>query len=153
MTMEQNVLKLTEILSKLKERYRQADNLMVMTKDMEKAVSMNDLESLEIVLNMRQKTMEQIDQLNREITETAEGLSKPVKKRVKQLLRQVGDPKRLDDPLETEIFEMNQSTARLIQKVIDLDEAVNKRFQREGAEARKEESQPGQPGGKFEAKG
>jgi len=104
------------------------ENLMSLTKEMEKVISVNDLESLSMVLNMRQEAMDRVDKINKEIDKTVSSLEPPYRDKIKQLLHQTGQPVQLDNPLETNIFDTNKITLQLLKKIVDLDQAVNDRI-------------------------
>ena len=103
------------------------DALMSFTKEMEKIVDMNDPEGLGAILNMRQGTMDRIDSLNKEISRILSGMEPEEKNKVKRLLESKGEPVELDGELESEIFNTNRTTLALLAKIVELDNAINKK--------------------------
>jgi hypothetical protein len=119
---------MNQILTSLKDRYKQMENLMASTKEMEKVIFVNDLESLGIVLNMRQEAMDKIDDINTVIQKTVLSLETSYRDRVKEILNNRSETMQLDNPLETNIFDTNRITRQLLKRIIDLDQVVNERM-------------------------
>jgi len=119
-----------ELLSLLKEKYRQMDNLMAFTKEMEKVISTNDLGALGAVLKMRRETMDRLDALNADISNAIEAMSPDSGGRARQLLGQSDEDAQPENTLETNIYDTNRITLQLLQRVITLDEAINKKIHR-----------------------
>jgi len=122
---------LSDILSILKDKHKQMDQLMSFTKEMEKMVDMNDPEGLGTVLNMRQKTIDYIDKLNGDISKALSGLDKEQKDKIKQILESKGEPVEFENELQADIFNTNRMTLSLLQRVVDLDAAVSKKVKKE----------------------
>ena len=120
------------VLSGLQSRHKQMDNLMALTKEMGKAIELNDLESLGAVLSMRQETMGRIDDINTEVMNRISGLDQPGRDKMKRVLKQEAGPEDLDNPLEAGIFDTNRMTMLLLQKIIDLDGAINDKISKRG---------------------
>ena len=120
-----------EILSLLREKYKQVDYLMSYTKEMEKIAGMDDPEGFGAVLAMRQTTMDRIDQLNVNISKVLAGMDGKSKEKIKRILESKAEPAELGDQLETDIFNTNRITMQLLQRVADLDSDVNKKVRRE----------------------
>ena len=131
--MENNASKMNQILTNLKDRHRQLDNLMALTKEMEKAIETNDLESLGQILSMRQTSMDRIDSLNLDIKNKLESMDKADEERTRQILDADREPGPFNDQLETDIYKTNKMTLALVQKVIELDQAVNEKIQKSAA--------------------
>jgi len=131
--MDNETSAMEQILVLLKEKHKQIDNLMTLTKEMEKVIDRNDLESLGAVLSMRQDSMDRVDKLNDEVREKINGMDQPSQERVIKLLRRAEEPIAFDGSLETEIFETNRMTMSLLQRIIELDEAINKKVQQSAA--------------------
>ena len=105
------------------------DNLMALTKDMEKAIVANDLDTLGAILTMRQKSMDQIDAFNLDIRKTLKGMKKAEREKAVAVLDAEREPEKFNNPLEANIYEANKATLSLVQKVIRLDQALNQRMQ------------------------
>ena len=124
--MDNEVSKMEQILSILKEKHKLVDNLMTLTKEMEKVIDREDFESLSAVLSMRQDSMDRIDKLI--------GSMEPLlNEETRTLLEPAEGPLSHYGPLETNIFETNRMTRALLKKVIELDEAINKKVQQSAA--------------------
>ena len=128
--MENNTPKTSEILSLLKDKYKQMDNLMTFTKEMEKAAGINDLEALRTVLAMRQEAMDKIDSISKDVGKILGEMDPPDRDRMKQILNQTGEPMKFNDQLENNISDTNRLTYQLLQKIIDLDKTINQRIQK-----------------------
>jgi len=118
-----------KILETLKNRHKQVDNLMALTKEMEKSIVANDMDSLGAILSMRKKSMDNIDGLNLEIRDAIEGLEQEDKDKVRQILDVESESTIFSNPLEANIYETNKATLSLVQKVIALDKEINEKMQ------------------------
>jgi len=118
-----------KILEVLKNRHKQVDNLMALTKEMEKSIVANDMDSLGAILSMRKKSMDNIDGLNLEIRAAIEGLEQEDKDKVRQILDVERESTIFSNPLEANIYETNKATLSLVQKVIALDKEINEKMQ------------------------
>jgi hypothetical protein len=97
---------------------------------MEKVIGINDPESLGAVLSMRQRTMDMIDDLNLEVAKILANMDNPYKDKTKLILSPTGDATlTLNNPLETNIFDTNKRILMLLQRIINLDDAIKKRLQ------------------------
>ncbi|MCL1982330.1 MAG: hypothetical protein FWG53_04460 [Clostridiales bacterium] len=124
---DSNMSKMDQVLTGLRGRHKQMDNLMALTKEMGNALEFNDLESLGAVLSMRQETMAKIDSANTEVFDVIKSLDQPYRDKMKKVLKQEAEPSELENPLEAGIFDTNRMTFLLLQKIIDLDGAINER--------------------------
>jgi len=131
--MDDDTLKMERLLSILKEKHKQVDGLMTLTKDMENVIERNDMESLGAVLSMRQESMDRIDKLIGDTKESLVGMEPEIREKAIKLLTPSDEPLALYEPLETNIFETNRMTLALLKKIIDLDESINKKVQRSAA--------------------
>jgi hypothetical protein len=119
-----------KILENLKVKYRYLDNIMNLTKDMEKAILSNDAVSLGAILDMRGNVMAVVDKLDAENKDIVSHLPSPVKERMESVIvpqKEVG-PITLDNPLETNIYDTNKRIGTLLSKIIKLDSELNKRL-------------------------
>ena len=116
------------LLSGLMDRHRQMDNLMALTKEMGSVIEMNDLDSLGAVLSMRQKTMEKVDDIHMMVVKTIKRMDPMQRDKLKLIMKQEIEAGSLDDPVETGIFNTNRTTLLLLQSIIELDDAINKRI-------------------------
>ena len=129
--MGDNIGKLNDILSILNEKHKNMENLMVFTKEMDKVVAANDLESLGAVLSMRKESMDKIDALNADISKILAGMDQPDMERAKNILAPDADPAIPGNRVETDILETNRMTRALLKKIIDLDKEINDRIKRD----------------------
>jgi len=119
-----------EILTVLKEKHKQMDNLMTFTKELEKVLGTGDPESFGRVLSMRQGSMTAIDTLNEEIKKILARMELPSGEKIKMLL----EPEPLEElidpncPLENGIMDTNRMTLSLLNKIVKLDEEINKKI-------------------------
>jgi len=117
-----------QLLSVLREKHKNMDNIMVFTKEMEKAIEANDLDSLGAVLTMRQDAMDKVDKLLAEQKEIIEKIDQPERGKIKLLLEPTDERPAIDDPLEAAISDTNRAAFLLLKKIIALDENINKRM-------------------------
>lgn len=129
--MEENIEIMLRILSILKNKYKLMDNLMVFTRELEKAAAKNDMESIGTVLSMRRETMEKIDNLNSEISRELVGMEKPNKEKIKRILESKGEPVEPEGQLEREIADTNRMTLSLLEKIVILDKEINDKINKE----------------------
>jgi predicted nucleic acid-binding Zn-ribbon protein len=121
-----------KILEILKNRHKQADNLMAFTKEIEKAIDANDVEALGAILSMRQTSMDHIDAFNLEIRDTLDSLNEADKEKARQILDMEREQAAFENPLESNIYETNKATISLVQKVISLDKEINEKLRKGG---------------------
>lgn len=126
MEMDGSMIAMNKILSNLQEKYKYFNNLFQLTKQMEEVIASNDQVSLAAILDMRQKNMSLVDKLDAENKAMVERLPKPMKERMQGILFPKGEPVRLENPLETNIFDTNKRNLMLLSKIISLDEKINK---------------------------
>ncbi|WP_027399717.1 hypothetical protein [Anaerovorax odorimutans] len=126
MKMDNSNTALNKILSNLQVKYNHYNNLFNLTKQLEEVFKMNDEVSIAATLNMRQKVMLIVDKLDAENRLIVSKLPKAIKERMTEVLFPKGDPVRLENALETNIFDTNKRNLTLLKKIIDLDDKVNK---------------------------
>lgn len=120
-----------KILENLKIKYKHIDNIMNLTKDMERAMMTNDNISFGTILEMRGDVMILVDKLDRENREICSRLPSSLRGRISAILmpkkEATGETLKLDNPLETNIYDTNKRIASLLTKVIKLDNEINQR--------------------------
>jgi len=122
---------MNQILSILQKKYRRMDMILTITKELEQVVSTGDETSLGIILETRQNEMNGIDQLDHELKEIKENMPLPLQQKINQMLNPAsGETVRLENPLETNIFDTNKRIIRLVGKIIDLDRVIRGRMKR-----------------------
>ncbi len=122
---------MNQILSILQKKYRRMDMILTITKEVEQIVLSGDEASLGIILDTRQNEMNGIDQLDRELNREKEKMPPILRQKVDQMLRPTpGETVRLENPLETNIFDTNKRITRLVEKIIVLDKAIRDRMER-----------------------
>jgi len=125
--MDIDTQKLEQILSALKEKHKQIDNLLTLTKELEKVLETGDPESFGAVLSMRQGSMNATDKLNAEITGILAKADDHFRAKVLSLLEAKDEHIGFDDAIEKGIFETNRMTISLLQKIVKLDDEINKK--------------------------
>ena len=121
---------LNQILHNLRAKYDRINQLHNLTKEMEKALGYNDAPSFGALLDMRQKQMEAIDELDRQNKKLIAKLPEALQSRMRRILTPKGEPLRLNNPLETNIFDTNRRGLLLLQKVAALNDSVFQKMQR-----------------------
>nr|WP_315024768.1 hypothetical protein [uncultured Aminipila sp.] len=121
-----------KILENLKIKYRHIDNIMNLTKDMERAMMANDSISFGSTLDMRGDVMILVDKLDEENREIVSRLPGPLKERISAIImpkrEAAGESLTLDNPLETNIYDTNKRIAALLSKIIKLDSDINQKI-------------------------
>lgn len=121
-----------KILENLKKKYRYIDNIMNLTKDMERAMMANDSISFGSILDMRGDAMILVDKLDQENKEIARRLPTPIKERILAIIMPkrgvTGETVALDNPLETNIYDTNRRIVGLLSKIIKLDTEINQKI-------------------------
>ncbi len=117
-----------KILDNLQKKFNLLNQIMNLTKDMENAIKRKDEESLSLVLNMRQKSMDLIDELDKTNSVMTQKLPEPYKERIMEIFRPTGKTVRLENPLETNIFDTNKRNNMLLKRIVQLDEMVNNMY-------------------------
>lgn len=123
-----------EILKNLQSKYRHIDNIMNLTKDLERAMMTGDAESFGTILEMRGDAMVLADKLDKSNREIWGRLPEPLKTRIGGILypKQMGAggaAMTLDNPLETNIYDTNKRIGNLLSKVVKLDTEISNKVQ------------------------
>ncbi|MEA4987084.1 MAG: hypothetical protein VB095_03420 [Anaerovorax sp.] len=122
---------MNQILSILQKKYRRMDMILTITKELEKVVASGDETSLGIILETRQKEMDEIDQLDRDLKSIQGNMSPILQQKMNQILKPVsGEAIRLQNPLETNIFDTNKRIIKLVEKIINLDTVIRNKMKR-----------------------
>lgn len=119
---------LNQILSNLRVRYDKINQLMNLTKELDAASKGEDPVSFGMILDMRQKVMDFVDELDKENNRLIARLPDHSQKKIKTLLAPSGEPVRLENPLESDIFDTNKRTLLLVQRVAALDDTILKKI-------------------------
>lgn len=107
------------------------DMILTITKELEKVVASGDETSLGIILETRQKEMDEIDQLDRDLKSIQGNMSPILQQKMNQILKPVsGEAIRLQNPLETNIFDTNKRIIKLVEKIINLDTVIRNKMKR-----------------------
>lgn len=121
-----------KILENLNLKYKNIDNIMNLTKDMERAMMANDSISFGATLDMRGDVMILVDKLDQENREIISHLPSPLKERISAIImtkrETAGESVTLDNPLETNIYDTNKRIAALLSKIIKLDNEINQKI-------------------------
>lgn len=120
-----SITALNMMLKNLQKKYNHLNQIMNYTKDLESAIKRKDDMSLAMLLDMRQQCMDLIDMIDGKNLEILSKLPSPCKKRIGEIFNPSGDPIRLDNPLETNIFDTSKRNSDLLKRIISLDKAVN----------------------------
>lgn len=119
----------TKILENLNKKYRHLDNIMNLTKDMEKAMLANDTFSFGKLLDMRGDLMILADELDEENYEIISHLPAHLQEKMAAIImpkkNSATETLSLDNPLETNIYDTNKRIAVLLGKIIKLDNEIN----------------------------
>lgn len=121
---------LNKILSNLKVKYNFYNNLFNLTKQMEDIIALNDQYSLSAILEMRENVMSLVDKLDAENKSIIAKLPVSMKDRIYNILFSKGDSIRVENPLETNLFDTNKQNQILLNKIIVLDQKINKKVNR-----------------------
>lgn len=121
----------TKILENLNKKYRHLDNIMNLTKDMEKAMLANDTFSFGKLLDMRGDLMIMVDELDKENYDIVGHLPGHLQEKIAAIImpkKNMGaETLSLDNPLETNIYDTNKRIAVLLGKIIKLDNEINEK--------------------------
>lgn len=121
-----------KILENLNLKYKHVDNIMNLTKDMERAMMADDSISFGATLDMRGDVMILVDKLDQENREITSRLPSPLKERISAIImskrQTAGESVTLDNPLETNIYDTNKRTVALLSKIIKLDNEINQKI-------------------------
>lgn len=121
----------TKILENLNKKYKHLDNMMNLTKDLERAMMADDSVSFGRVLDMRGDVILLVDELDLENREIVSRLPEGLRERLSAMIMpkktQSGESLTLDNPLETNIYDTNRRIGMLLSKIIKLDQEINQR--------------------------
>lgn len=126
--MDDNMAVMMKILDNLREKYKYYNEIYNLTKELEKVIQMNDEYSLASVLDMRERVMVKVDALDMENFKFIDQLPVPLEKKVRGILYPKEKSKetlKLDNPLETDLFDTNKSNIALLNRTITLDKKLN----------------------------
>ena len=120
-----------KILDNLKKKYKYLDSIFTCTKDMQKAFERQDAVSFERLLDMRGDAMMLASKLDEENLLIIEKLPAPLAEKMRAILF----PKKfsaanveslkLDNPLQTNIYDTNKQIGQLLVKIVKLDAEVS----------------------------
>lgn len=120
-----------KILDNLKKKYKYLDSIFTCTKDMQKAFERQDAGSFERLLDMRGDAMMLASKLDEENLLIIEKLPAPLAEKMRAILfpkkfsaANVESPK-LDNPLQTNIYDTNKQIGQLLVKIVKLDAEVS----------------------------
>ncbi len=120
-----------KILENLKLKYRHLDNIMNLTKDMERAMMANDSISFGKILDMRGDVMILVDKVDAANKEICKRLPSPLREKISAIIIPKKDKTRetlsLENPLETNIYDTNLRISTLLTRIIKLDGDINQR--------------------------
>jgi len=127
---EGNNQRANQILVCLKDRHKQFDDLMTLTKEMDNSISSNDLDLLGAIISMRQTSMDRIDGLNLEIKNIIDCMESDEQVKVKTLLDAYAEQAMFESQVESDIHNTNQMTLLLVKKVIEVDRLLNQKIKK-----------------------
>lgn len=120
-----------KILDNLKKKYKYLDSIFTCTKDMQKAFELQDAVSFERLLDMRGDAMMLASKLDDDNLVIIEKLPAPLAEKMRAILF----PKKfsatnveslkLDNPLQTNIYDTNKQIGQLLVKIVKLDAEVS----------------------------
>ncbi|MBE6033224.1 hypothetical protein [Aminipila sp.] len=126
-----------KILENLNKKYRHIDNIMNLTKDLERAMMANDSISFGSILDMRGDMMILVDKLDEENRKLVSHLPNPLKERMASIImpkkNSAGESVTLDNPLETNIYDTNKRIAALLSKIVKLDNEINQKIKKQSS--------------------
>ncbi len=120
-----------KILDNLKKKYKYLDSIFTCTKDMQKAFELQDAVSFERLLDMRGDAMMLASKLDEENLLIIEKLPAPLAEKMRAILfpKKFGaanvESLKLDNPLQTNIYDTNKQIGQLLVKIVKLDAEVS----------------------------
>lgn len=120
-----------KILDNLKKKYKYLDSIFTCTKDMQKAFERQDAVSFERLLDMRGDAMMLASKLDEENLLIIEKLPAPLAEKMRAILfpKKFGaanvESLKLDNPLQTNIYDTNKQIGQLLVKIVKLDAEVS----------------------------
>lgn len=120
-----------KILDNLKKKYKYLDSIFTCTKDMQKAFERQDAVSFERLLDMRGDAMMLASKLDDDNLVIIEKLPAPLAEKMRAILfpKKFGaanvESLKLDNPLQTNIYDTNKQIGQLLVKIVKLDAEVS----------------------------
>lgn len=120
-----------KILDNLKKKYKYLDSIFTCTKDMQKAFERQDAVSFERLLDMRGDAMMLASKLDDDNLLIIEKLPAPLAEKMRAILfpKKFGaanvESLKLDNPLQTNIYDTNKQIGQLLVKIVKLDAEVS----------------------------
>ena len=120
-----------KILDNLKKKYKYLDSIFTCTKDMQKAFERQDAGSFERLLDMRGDAMMLASKLDDDNLVIIEKLPAPLAEKMRAILfpKKFGaanvESLKLDNPLQTNIYDTNKQIGQLLVKIVKLDAEVS----------------------------
>ena len=120
-----------KILDNLKKKYKYLDSIFTCTKDMQKAFERQDAGSFERLLDMRGDAMMLASKLDDDNLLIIEKLPAPLAEKMRAILfpKKFGaanvESLKLDNPLQTNIYDTNKQIGQLLVKIVKLDAEVS----------------------------
>lgn len=128
--METTMTVLQDIQGQLKKKYNQVNNIFNMTKEMEQAIQTRDEHSFGILLDMRQTVMKLVDETDEVNEKSLAKLPPDLEKKLRGILHPDGSALYLDNPLETDLLRRQQQIQLLLERIIAMDNAIQRRLDR-----------------------
>lgn len=119
---------LLSILINLQKKYNKLNEILELTKEMETALQRNDQVSFRMVLIMRQDVIVQIDKIDAVTKMLLQTIPQDICKIIKRQLCQESKQATPESQEEKKIGELYGKIQRLLQKVIVIDQVMNKKM-------------------------
>ncbi|MCI8294270.1 MAG: hypothetical protein HFH53_12180 [Hespellia sp.] len=117
---------LLEILKRMQKNYMHITEIERLTKEMGDALSRNDQESVQLLLQMRQEEMDQADVARNEMRMITEVLSPEDRSEVEALFTE--ENVRTEDFESTKIVELSRQIMRVRERVIAIDQTISSKL-------------------------
>lgn len=113
-----------ELLKQYQKQYRTALELERITKELEEAVKSNDRIALQLILELRQQSITQMQELRNQTASFLEGVDLQKRMAIEGLLKWPPDEMAESD-LEKKLQETNRSIKNALAKAISIDRKIN----------------------------
>ncbi len=114
-----------QILTNLNQKYMQLDSFLSSTKILKSAIERKDHYVIKTSIDMRDRTIMTVDNIDKKNGDLISTLPNELRTRISSILSpKGGETLRLENPLETNLFDTSRRVYTLIGKIAELDKEV-----------------------------
>lgn len=120
---------LTAILISLQKKFNMANEIMNLTKELERAIYSNDEVSIKMLVSMRQDIIDLIDDIDNKNKHKIEGMPEDLAARINSIMTAQERPSQNDySDIENHILDAVKRIKTLFKNIVVIDNVINKKL-------------------------